>query len=111
MKIKKQFFLLAFSIISIPLLCVLYIMIESYIKSPNRVLIKGYKEIKKLDPEMNEKEKVMNVAFAVSSSFIIGDHLAFVAANSANMIVPMIISNLLGGVIAVILVNTLNKND
>ena len=61
--------------------------------------------------EMNEKEKVMNVAFAVSSSFIIGDHLAFVAANSANMIVPMIISNLLGGVIAVILVNTLNKND
>lgn len=49
MKIKRQFFLLALSIISIPLLCALYILIDGYLKSQDRVLIKGYKEIHKLE--------------------------------------------------------------
>ena len=41
MKIKRQFIILSFIIISIPILCSIFVIIHTYIHSPNRYLIKG----------------------------------------------------------------------
>lgn len=46
MTIKKQFTLLAAAIISIPLLCVIYFVSNYYVHSQERMLIKGFKEIR-----------------------------------------------------------------
>ncbi len=60
--------------------------------------------------KMHEREKVMNVAFAVCCAFIIGDHLAFTAANCPECIVPMMVSKLVAGIIAVALAALFTKN-
>lgn len=57
MKIKNQFYLLGLSIISLPILCCGYFFIENYNKSQDRVLIKGYKEIRKLDGTVVSKRE------------------------------------------------------
>lgn len=56
MTIKKQFILLAISIISIPLLCIVYLSIDKYHKSEQRVLIKGYNGIHKMESELLSDE-------------------------------------------------------
>ena len=53
--------------------------------------------------DMKGKEKIVNVAFAVCAAFVIGDHLAFTAANAPDCIVPMMIGKLVSGICAVIL--------
>ena len=53
--------------------------------------------------DMNNKGKVINVAFAVSAAFTFGDHLGFTAGFNADMIFPMIIAKLVGGITAVLL--------
>lgn len=52
---------------------------------------------------MDDRGKVINVAFAVSAAFTFGDHLGFTAANVSSMIFPMIVGKLVGGVTAVLL--------
>ena len=57
MKIKKQFTILSSLIISIPILCSVFIIIHTYIHSPNRYLIKGSVPPDKTDfPLLTEKE-------------------------------------------------------
>ena len=57
MKIKRQFFILSSLIISIPILCSVFIIIHTYIHSPNRYLIKGSSALRKTDfPLLSEKE-------------------------------------------------------
>ncbi len=51
--------------------------------------------------EMDERGKVLNVAFAVSAAFVFGDHLGFTAGFDPTMIFPMIVGKLVGGVTAV----------
>ena len=51
--------------------------------------------------KMDDRGKVLNVAFCVSAAFTFGDHLGFVAAVAAPMIFPMIVGKLVGGVTAV----------
>ncbi|MDO5399397.1 MAG: ethanolamine utilization protein EutH [Eubacteriales bacterium] len=51
--------------------------------------------------EMNPRGKVVNVAFAVSAAFVFGDHLGFTAGFAPEMIGPMIVGKLVGGVCAV----------
>lgn len=53
--------------------------------------------------DMDDKGKIINVAFAVSASFVFGDHLGFVAGVEKNMIFPMIVGKLVGGITAIIL--------
>lgn len=53
--------------------------------------------------KMDDRGKVINVAFAVSAAFTFGDHLGFTAANVSSMIFPMIVGKLVGGVTAVLL--------
>lgn len=51
--------------------------------------------------DMDERGKVINVAFAVSAAFVFGDHLGFTAGFDASMIFPMIVGKLVGGATAV----------
>jgi ethanolamine transporter len=52
--------------------------------------------------DMNPKGKIINIAFAVSAAFILGDHLGFTAGVEKEMIFPMIIGKFTGGVTAVV---------
>ena len=61
--------------------------------------------------DMNERGKVVNIAFAVSAAFVFGDHLGFTAGFAPEMIGPMIIGKLAGGVSAVIVALWLTKRD
>ena len=61
--------------------------------------------------DMNERGKVVNIAFAVSAAFVFGDHLGFTAGFAPEMIGPMIIGKLIGGISAVIVAMWLTKKD
>ncbi|MGE6753601.1 ethanolamine utilization protein EutH [Rossellomorea sp. NPDC071047] len=52
---------------------------------------------------LDEKGKVVNTAFAVSGSFVMGSHLGFVAAIDKSFIVPMIFAKLTAGVLAAVM--------
>lgn len=51
--------------------------------------------------DMDNRGKIINVAFAVSAAFVFGDHLGFTAGFNKDMIFPMIVGKLVGGVTAV----------
>ena len=61
--------------------------------------------------DMNERGKVVNIAFAVSAAFVFGDHLGFTAGFAPEMIGPMIIGKLVGGISAVAVAMFLTKKD
>ena len=61
--------------------------------------------------DMNERGKVINIAFAVSAAFVFGDHLGFTAGFAPEMIGPMIIGKLVGGISAVVVAMFLTKKD
>ena len=58
-----------------------------------------YHLIKSMPP----KDKVLCIAFAVCSAFLLGDHLAFTANFQPNMILPLIIGKFTAGVLAIAL--------
>lgn len=57
--------------------------------------------------DMDERGKVINVAFAVSAAFVFGDHLGFAAGVNKSMITAMIVGKLVGGITAVIVASFL----
>ena len=64
--------------------------------------------------DMDDRGKIINVAFSVSAAFVFGDHLGFAAGFNAEMITPMIIAKLIGGIsaigLAIVIANkSLNK--
>ena len=61
--------------------------------------------------DMNERGKVVNIAFAVSAAFVFGDHLGFTAGFAPEMIGPMIVGKLVGGISAVAVAMFLTKKD
>ena len=61
--------------------------------------------------DMNERGKVVNIAFAVSAAFVFGDHMGFTAGFAPEMIGPMIVGKLVGGISAVIVALWLTKRD
>jgi len=50
---------------------------------------------------MDERGKVINVAFAVSAAFVFGDHLGFTASFAPEILVPLIAAKLTSGIWAV----------
>lgn len=52
---------------------------------------------------IDNRGKVVNTAFAVSGSFVMGSHLGFVAAVDQTFIVPMIVGKLTAGISAAII--------
>ena len=61
--------------------------------------------------DMNERGKVVNIAFAVSAAFVFGDHLGFTAGFALEMIGPMIAGKLAGGISAVAVAMLLTRKD
>lgn len=52
--------------------------------------------------DMDNRGKILNVAFAVSAAFVFGDHLGFTAGFNSEMIFPMIVGKIVGGITAII---------
>ncbi len=50
---------------------------------------------------MDERGKVINIAFAVSAAFVFGDHLGFTAGVAPEMITSVIVGKLVGGITAI----------
>ena len=59
--------------------------------------------------DMDDRGKVVNVAFAVSAAFVFGDHMGFTAGFAPQWLVPMIIGKLVGGSSAVAVALWLTK--
>ncbi len=59
---------------------------------------------------MNKRGVALNAAFAVSASFVFGDHLAFTMAYDARYVTPMIVGKLTSGVFAVLLAALLYRD-
>jgi len=59
---------------------------------------------------MDDKGKVINIAFAVSASFAIGDHLGFTAGVAPEIIMPMIVGKVVGGLSAIAVAIYVTKN-
>ena len=51
--------------------------------------------------DMDQRGKVINVAFAVSAAFVFGDHLGFTAGFDPEMLLSVIVGKLVGGVTAI----------
>ncbi|SET49506.1 ethanolamine transporter [Natronincola peptidivorans] len=61
--------------------------------------------------DMDERGKVINVAFAVSAAFVFGDHLGFTAGVNREMIFPMVVGKLVGGITAVVLASMITPKS
>ena len=63
--------------------------------------------------DMDDRGKVVNIAFAVSAAFVFGDHLGFTAGFAPEMLPAMIVGKLAGGIsaIAVAMLLTRKKKD
>ena len=61
--------------------------------------------------DMDNRGKVVNIAFAVSAAFVFGDHLGFTAGFAPEMLPAMIVGKLVGGISAVVLALWLTRKD
>ena len=61
--------------------------------------------------DMDNKGKVVNIAFAVSAAFVFGDHLGFAAGFAPEMLLPMIVGKLTAGISAVAVALVLTKSQ
>ena len=61
--------------------------------------------------DMNPRGKVVNIAFAVSAAFVFGDHLGFTAGFAPELLGPVILGKLAGGVSAVAVALVLTRKD
>ena len=61
--------------------------------------------------DMNQRGKVVNIAFAVSAAFVFGDHLGYAAGFAPEILPAMIAGKLAGGVSAVAVAMLLTKKD
>ena len=53
--------------------------------------------------DMNPRGKLLNMAFAVSAAFVLGDHLGFTAGVARDMIFPVVVGKLVAGITAFLL--------
>ena len=60
---------------------------------------------------MNSKGRMMNMAFAVSASFVFGDHLAFTMAFDKTFVGAMIAGKLISAICAVIVAVFVYKSN
>ena len=61
--------------------------------------------------DMDNRGKVVNIAFAVSAAFVFGDHLGFTAGFAPEMLPAMIVGKLVGGISAVVVALMLTKKE
>ena len=61
--------------------------------------------------DMDNRGKVVNIAFAVSAAFVFGDHLGFTAGFAPEMLPAMIVAKLTGGISAAALALLLTRKE
>lgn len=61
--------------------------------------------------DMDERGKVVNIAFAVSAAFVFGDHLGFTAGFAPEMLLSVIAGKLAGGISAIAVALWLTRAD
>lgn len=61
--------------------------------------------------DMDNRGKVVNIAFAVSAAFVFGDHMGFTAGFAPEMLPAMIVGKLVGGVTAVAVALLLTRKE
>ena len=61
--------------------------------------------------DMNQRGKVVNIAFAVSAAFVFGDHLGYTAGFAPQMLGAMIVGKLVGGVSAIFVALWLTRKE
>lgn len=61
--------------------------------------------------DMDDRGKVVNIAFAVSAAFVFGDHLGFTAGFAPELLPAMILGKLAGGLASVGVALWLDKKD
>ncbi len=61
--------------------------------------------------DMDNRGKVVNIAFAVSAAFVFGDHMGFTAGFAPEMLPAMIVGKLAGGISAVAVALWLTQKD
>ena len=61
--------------------------------------------------DMDHRGKVVNVAFAVSAAFVLGDHLGFTAGFAPELLPAMILGKLAGGISAVAVALLLTRKE
>ena len=59
--------------------------------------------------DMDDRGKVVNIAFAVPAAFVFGDHLGFTAGFAPELLPAMILGKLVGGVVALGVALTLTR--
>lgn len=59
--------------------------------------------------DMDQRGKVVNIAFAVSAAFVFGDHLGFTAGFAPQLLPAMILGKLIGGIAAIAIALLLTK--
>ena len=59
--------------------------------------------------DMDDRGKVVNIAFAVSAAFVFGDHMGFTAGFAPEVLPALIVSKLVGGISAVVVALWLTK--
>jgi len=57
--------------------------------------------------DMDEKGKILSVAFSVCASFALGDHLGYASAQNQAVVFPMIAGKIAGGIVGIIIANLL----
>ena len=61
--------------------------------------------------EMDDRGKVVNIAFAVSAAFVFGDHMGFTAGFAPTMLPAMILGKLAGGISAIAVAMLLTRKQ
>ena len=61
--------------------------------------------------DMDNRGKVVNIAFAVSAAFVFGDHLGFTAGFAPEMLPAVIVGKLVGGISAVLVALLLTRKE
>jgi len=62
----------------------------------------------RLIPEMDAKNKVMTIAYAVCGSWVLGDSLAFIANFQPTLLVPLMVGKLVGAICAILVARKLS---
>lgn len=61
--------------------------------------------------DMDNRGKVLNIAFAVSAAFVFGDHLGFTAGFAPEYLPAVIVGKLVGGICAVVVALLLTRQE
>lgn len=61
--------------------------------------------------DMDERGKLLNIAFSVSGAFVLGSHLGFTAGIDKDLVFPVIITKIVGGISAMFVANYIYNKE